>query len=201
MHEAWDWIWPQHQSQLIYRVLHPCQLLESKCEQYSKAKEKGQANLPSLSAATSSVCSIHLDALTALCKHAKCGYCHSPSKCPAYGKECFNCSGQNHFTALCRRSRRLHHPSHNTSARSHWPTGRSNRQRAGPSPDATIPVAGTDPTTHLADTPTCPKAIALPTDLPLDVPVDPQEDTGDPPPPGNTKIVLSCPCIFPNQQC
>ena len=41
-HEARDWICQQDQSQLTYQsLLSHCKLLESRCEQYQKAKERG----------------------------------------------------------------------------------------------------------------------------------------------------------------
>ena len=59
-HEAQDWIHQQDQSQLTYQaLLWQCQLLESCCKIFQKAKEKGHTELTSLRAATSSVSSIH----------------------------------------------------------------------------------------------------------------------------------------------
>ena len=41
-HEARDWIWQQDQSQLTYQSpLSHCKLLESRCKQYQKARERG----------------------------------------------------------------------------------------------------------------------------------------------------------------
>ena len=41
-HEARDWIHQQDQSQITYQsLLTQCKLLESRCMQYQKAKEKG----------------------------------------------------------------------------------------------------------------------------------------------------------------
>lgn len=33
---------------------------------------------------------------------ARCGTCHSRNHCPAYGLQCNNCKGYNHFTNNCR---------------------------------------------------------------------------------------------------
>ena len=35
-----------------------------------------------------------------------CGYIHPPQRCPAYGKMCGGCDRENHFSAVCRASRR-----------------------------------------------------------------------------------------------
>ena len=32
---------------------------------------------------------------------SKCGICHEPKKCPAYGKECYRCNMRNHFSNVC----------------------------------------------------------------------------------------------------
>ena len=100
-HEARDWIRHQDQSQLTYQaLLSHCKMLESWCEQYQKAKERGCANLASITAATSS---LHMDTLSIPPKHhcKKCGYSHPQTKFPAKGQQCYTCSGYNHFTALC----------------------------------------------------------------------------------------------------
>ena len=79
-HEAWEWIHQQDQFQLTYQaLLFQCQLLESHCEMFQKAKEKGHAELTSLSAVTSSASSVYQDALSAYPKCLQCGYYHSPS--------------------------------------------------------------------------------------------------------------------------
>ena len=76
-HKANDCIWLQDQQQPTYQSLFPhCQLLKTWCEQFHKAKEKGQANLTSLTAATASSSSIHQDTLTA---HPKCPKCDYPT--------------------------------------------------------------------------------------------------------------------------
>ena len=83
-HEARDWIRQQDQSQLTYQaLLSHCKILKVWCEQYQKAKERGQANLASITAATSS---LHLDAISwskPCCM--KCGYSHPNGECPAKG--------------------------------------------------------------------------------------------------------------------
>ena len=99
-HEAMNWI-RQDQSQLMYQaLLSHCKMLKVQCEQYQKAKERGHADLVSITAATSS---LHLDAISSskyCCK--KCGYSHPNSKCPAKGQQCYVCGGYNHYTALCK---------------------------------------------------------------------------------------------------
>ena len=48
-HEARDWISQQDQSQLTYQaLLSYCKLLESRCKQYQKARERGHADLASI---------------------------------------------------------------------------------------------------------------------------------------------------------
>ena len=90
-HEARDWIRQQDQSQLMYQaILSHCKMLEAWCEQYQKAKERGHADLASITATTSS---LHLDALSSSSKHCckKCGYSHPNTKCPAKGQQCYTC--------------------------------------------------------------------------------------------------------------
>ena len=102
-HAAWyckvqDWIHQEDQYQLTYQaLLSQCQFLESCCEVFQKAKEKGHVELTSLSTASS----IHQDVLLAYSKCPHCGYYHSLGTCPAHGKECYRCRGHNNFTALC----------------------------------------------------------------------------------------------------
>ena len=112
-HEALDWILLQ-ESQLTYQsLLAHCKLLESYCEQYQKAKEKGQADLTTITAETSSASSIHTDALSIYPHCNKCGYSHPCSKCPVQGKTCYVCCGSNHYTALCK-WKKMQWPTHNT---------------------------------------------------------------------------------------
>ena len=52
-HEVRDWIWLQDQSQLTYQsLLAQCKLLESQCEQYQKAQERGQTGLTTITTVT-----------------------------------------------------------------------------------------------------------------------------------------------------
>ena len=100
-HEARDWIRQQDQSQLTYQaLLSHCKMLEAHCEQYQKAKERGCADLASITAATSS---LHIDAMSKSQSCIKCGYSHPNSKCPAKGQQCYACNGFNHYTALCQK--------------------------------------------------------------------------------------------------
>ena len=100
-HEARDWIRQQDQSQLTYlALLSHCKMLEAHCEQYQKAKERGCADLASITAATSS---LHIDAMSNFPSCNKCGYSHPNSKCPAKGQQCYACNGFNHYTALCQK--------------------------------------------------------------------------------------------------
>ena len=100
-HEARDWIRQQDQSQLMHQalLLH-CKMLEALCEQYQKAKERGHADLASITATTSS---LHIDAMSKLPSCNKCGHSHPNSKCPAKGQQCYACNGLNHYTALCQK--------------------------------------------------------------------------------------------------
>ena len=100
-HEARDWIRHQDQSQLTYQgVISHCKMHKSWCEQFQKAKERGHANLASITATTSS---LHMDTLFISPKHhcKNCGYSHPHTKCPAKGQQCYACGGYNHFTVLC----------------------------------------------------------------------------------------------------
>ena len=98
-HEARDWIRQQDQSQLMYQaLLSHCKMLEAHCEQYQKAKERGHADLASITAAMSS---LHIDAMSKSQSCNKCGYSHPNGKCPAKGQQCYACNGFNHYTALC----------------------------------------------------------------------------------------------------
>ena len=99
-HKARDWIRQQDQSQLTYQVLlSHCKMLEGHCKWYQKAKERGHANLSSITATTSS---LHLDAITKskICCN-KCGYSHLNGKCLAKGQQCYVGGGYDHYTALC----------------------------------------------------------------------------------------------------
>ena len=75
-------------------------MLAAHCEQYQKAKERGRANLASITATTSS---LHIDAMSKLPSCNKCGYSHPNSKCPAKGQQCYASNGSNHYTALCQK--------------------------------------------------------------------------------------------------
>ena len=100
-HKAQDWICQQDQSQLTYQsLLSQCQLLESHCKMFPKAKEKGHTELTRPSAVISSASSIHQDALLAYHKCPQCGYYHFQSNSLVCSKECYRCSNHNHFTAL-----------------------------------------------------------------------------------------------------
>ena len=103
-HEARDWICLQDQNQLTYAsLLQHCKTLEQRCEQYQKARIKGRAELTTLSAATATASSVHQDNVTLHnTQCTRCGYKHPRDNCPAKGKECYNCHGLNHYTALCR---------------------------------------------------------------------------------------------------
>ena len=117
-YEARDWICLQDQSQLTYAsLLQHCKTLEQRCEQYQKAQIKGRAELTNLSAATATASSVHQDNVTIHnTQCTRCGYKHPRDNCPAKGKECYNCHGLNHYTALCRRPKqRKNSPCRTTS--------------------------------------------------------------------------------------
>ena len=85
-HEARDWICQQGQSKLTYQpLLSHCKLLESRCKQYQKARERGWADLKSISAATASASSINMNALTTQAGCNMCSYMHPPNECLTYG--------------------------------------------------------------------------------------------------------------------
>ena len=106
----------------------------------------------------------------------------SPGKYLAYSKECYNCGGKNHWTALYKRSKRPNHPSHDARARLPQPTDRSlQRERAGPDPDATIPAACAETAPHPAGTPTSSQAKAPPIALPQHIPAGHPKETEGPP--------------------
>ena len=117
-HEARDWICQQDQSQLTYQsLLTQCKLLESKCKQYQKAKEKGWADIASITAVISSASSIHAYALTTFPHCNKCGYSHPVNKCPAKGQTCYACGGYNGYTALYKKKQRKLQQSSKTQRR------------------------------------------------------------------------------------
>ena len=41
-------------------------------------------------------------------KCSRCGRCHQPRQCPAYGKTCKGCGGRNHFASECRSRKKFH---------------------------------------------------------------------------------------------
>ena len=84
-HEARDWVQLQDQSQLKALLSH-CKLLESCCEEFQKAKEKGQADLTPLTTATPTASSIHTDTLSTLPRCDKCGYSHPPKSALPKGR-------------------------------------------------------------------------------------------------------------------
>ena len=118
-HEARDWICLQDQSQLTYAsLLQHCKTLEQRCEQYQKAQIKGRAELTTLSAATATASSVHQDSVTIHnTQCTRCGYKHPHDNCPAKGKECYNCHGLNHYTALCRRPKQRKNSPFRTTSR------------------------------------------------------------------------------------
>ena len=75
--EARGWIQLQDQSQLTYQsLLAHCKLLESQCDQYQKAKEMGQADLTTITTATTSASSIDANVLSTYSHCHNCGYFH-----------------------------------------------------------------------------------------------------------------------------
>ena len=134
-HEARDWIRQQDQSKLTYQaLLSHCKMLKAHCEQYQKAKERGCADLASITAATSS---LHLDEITKskFCCN-KCGYSHPNGKCLAKGQQCYVCGGYNHYTVLCQqwgcrqnRQQRGFKPNKCSSSHVHCPSCSHHRYR------------------------------------------------------------------------
>ena len=102
-HEARDWIRLQDQTQLTNTSsLQHCKLLEQCCEQFQKAQARGRAELTTLSAVTATTLSIQQDAISINHQCGKCGHKHPRGNCLAADKECYNCHGTGHYTALCR---------------------------------------------------------------------------------------------------
>ena len=139
-HEARDWIWLQDQTQLTYTsLLQHCKLLEQCCEQFQKAQARGRAELTTLSAATATTSSIHQDAISINHHCGKCGHKHPRGNCPAAGKECYNCHGTGHYTALCKRPRQNKTNYFRTTGRSRYRSPQrsfnrsSSSQRCSPS--------------------------------------------------------------------
>ena len=76
-HKARDWIQLWDESQHIYQyLLAQCKLLELRWEQCQKAKEKGQADLTTITATTATASSIHTDTISTYPRCNKCGYSH-----------------------------------------------------------------------------------------------------------------------------
>ena len=134
-HEARDWIRQQDPATLTYKsLLQHCKSLEQRCEHFSKAQQKGRAELTSLATAMTTN-TIHQDAITTHSSHNtcyRCGYNHPNRECPAIGQRCHNCNGLNHFTALCK-SRHTNSYNYNRhsrySRREHHRSKHSNRSR------------------------------------------------------------------------
>ena len=129
-HEARDWIHLQDQSQLTYAsLLQHCKTLEQRCEQYQKAQIKGRAELTTLSAATATASSVHQDNVTIHnTQCTTCGYKHPRDNCPAKGKECYNCHGLNHYTALCRHPKQRKNSPFRTTSRPRYRKYSKSRQ-------------------------------------------------------------------------
>ena len=53
---------------------------------------------------------IHQDTLTTYPKYLPCVYSQPQKNCPAYSRECYNCSGLNHYPPSVRNSRELTEP-------------------------------------------------------------------------------------------
>ena len=81
------------------KLLTHCKILETWHEQYQKAKEKGWAELMTITVPTATS-SIHQNAINTKHKWKRCGYNHIQGSGPAYGKVCYNCSRKDHFTSL-----------------------------------------------------------------------------------------------------
>ena len=101
-HEARDWIDLQGQTTLTYQsLLAHCKQLEARCEQFQQAQAQGRAHLTSITSASSSKSSIHVDIqYTTKQPCSRCGYSHSHGTYPAFNHKCFNCHNTGHFTAL-----------------------------------------------------------------------------------------------------
>ena len=93
-------------------------MLEKQCEQVQKAQIKGRAELTTLSAATATASSVHQDNVTLHnTQCTRCQYKHPCDNCPAKGKECYNCHGLNHYTALCKHPKQRKNSPFRTTSR------------------------------------------------------------------------------------
>ena len=108
-HKACDWIRLQDPATLTYKtLLHHCKLLEQRCKQFRKAQQKGQAELTTLTTASTTQTSLHQDAITIQYNCYRCGYKHQKNNCPATGQRCHKCNAIGHFTTLCRTQTHSH---------------------------------------------------------------------------------------------
>ena len=144
------WIRLQVQTQLVYSaLLQHCKRLEQHCKQFQKAKLRGHPVLTNLSAATSTVSSVHQHTITTThntIQWTQCRFNHPQGNCPASGKGCYNCHRTGHFTALCRGPRNRHRESrscqrrsssHRCSSHSHSSSRQSHQRSNSHSPSAT----------------------------------------------------------------
>ena len=133
-HEARDWIRLQDQTQLTYiSLLQHCKLLEQHCEQFQKAQARGRAELTTLSAVTATTSSIHQDVISINHQCGKCEHKHPRGNRPVAGKECYNCHGTGHYTALCKQPRQNKSNYFRTTGRSRYrsPQRSFNRSPSG----------------------------------------------------------------------
>ena len=183
--EAHNWIQLQDQSQLTYRALCThCWLLMFHSKQYQEAKEKGQADLTSLSTATSLASSIHQDALTILPKCNKCGYSHAPPSAQLMARRTIPAAAIIITLPSAREAEDPTTPSVTADPGCSDYQADHSWEKAGPSPYTATPTAGTDSATPHACTPTDPKAKGLP----QDIQAGHLEETGDQPPTGTIRV-------------
>ena len=112
-HEAKDWIHLQDQTTLTYQsLLAHCKQLEARCEQFQQAQAQGRAHLLTITAASSSLSSLHANTQSTTTHQpcSRCSYSHPCNTCPAFNCECYNCHTTWHFAALCRRHHNNRHP-------------------------------------------------------------------------------------------
>ena len=130
-HEAHDWIRQQEPDTLTYKtLLQHCKNLEQRCKHFTKAQQKGRAELTSLHTATTTN-TIHQDAITTHPSHNTCHRCryhHQLNDCPARGQQCYNCNNIGHFSHLCK-SRHTNSYKYNRHSRHSRRSRHSSRSR------------------------------------------------------------------------
>ena len=110
-HEACNWIQLQDQDALTYQsCLNYCTQLEARCDQFKQAQAQGRVQLASITLASATPSSLHMQSATSQITCKRFGYTHPHASCPTFNKECYNCHNKGHFTALCRKPKTNRQP-------------------------------------------------------------------------------------------